>query len=266
MAISRFKTSSVAQGLPKYQKFWDQSTILGPGGVDATGLHSWYDASNASSIVASGSSVTQWKDLSPNARHAVISGGGSSPVTGTTTLNGKNVITFDGSTQFLVAPASITSNSLTFFSVYRRNSGGATYGRVLSLWKTGGNDYADTDGFEVHASAVAFLGSGTPMVGGYRNSSPITASNISYATTYLFSGTLNGATFSHNNSGSTSSGTTSTTSMNAQGLTLGAGGPNGGGDQFFNGYFAEHILFTRVLSAGEITTVRNYLTSKWGVS
>jgi hypothetical protein len=29
MAISRFKTSSVAQGLPKYQKFWDQSTQLG---------------------------------------------------------------------------------------------------------------------------------------------------------------------------------------------------------------------------------------------
>jgi hypothetical protein len=28
MAISRFKTSSVAQGLPKYQKFWDQSTTL----------------------------------------------------------------------------------------------------------------------------------------------------------------------------------------------------------------------------------------------
>lgn len=27
MAISRFKTSSVAQGLPKYQKFWDQSTM-----------------------------------------------------------------------------------------------------------------------------------------------------------------------------------------------------------------------------------------------
>jgi hypothetical protein len=26
MAISRFKTSSVAQGLPKYQKFWDQTT------------------------------------------------------------------------------------------------------------------------------------------------------------------------------------------------------------------------------------------------
>lgn len=28
MAISRFKTSSVAQGLPKYQKLWDGSTLL----------------------------------------------------------------------------------------------------------------------------------------------------------------------------------------------------------------------------------------------
>lgn len=32
MAISRFKTSSVAQGLPKYQKAWDQSTYTIPTG------------------------------------------------------------------------------------------------------------------------------------------------------------------------------------------------------------------------------------------
>jgi hypothetical protein len=30
MAISRFATSSVAQGLPKYQKLWDQSTVYVP--------------------------------------------------------------------------------------------------------------------------------------------------------------------------------------------------------------------------------------------
>ena len=35
MAISRFKTSSVAQGLPKYQKLWDQSTIYTPPGFES---------------------------------------------------------------------------------------------------------------------------------------------------------------------------------------------------------------------------------------
>lgn len=30
MAISRFSTSSVAQGLPKYQKVWDQATMIYP--------------------------------------------------------------------------------------------------------------------------------------------------------------------------------------------------------------------------------------------
>jgi len=38
MAISRFKTSSVAQGLPKFQDFWDQTTVgFGPQGIIAGG-------------------------------------------------------------------------------------------------------------------------------------------------------------------------------------------------------------------------------------
>lgn len=231
-----------------------------------SGLHSWYDASDASSIVSSSGNVTQWNDKSGNARHAVISGGGSSPKTGVASLNGKNVITFNGSTEFLVAPASITSNAFTFFAVYRRNSGGATYGRVLSLFANGGSDYADTNGFEFHAANASFLGVSAPLIGAYRNASAVTATSINYGTTYLLSATLNGGTVSHNNSGATSSGSTSTTSINAQNLNLGAGGPGGGGDQFLNGYFAEHILYTRVLTTQEISDIRSYLSTKWGVS
>lgn len=34
MAISRFSTSSVAQGLPKYQEFWDNTTVLFDSGYE----------------------------------------------------------------------------------------------------------------------------------------------------------------------------------------------------------------------------------------
>jgi hypothetical protein len=264
MAISRASNSTIANGFPKYQKFWDQTTVLGPGGVSSAGLHSWYDASNTSSITESGGDVTQWKDLSGNARHGVISGGGSSPTTGSTTQNGKNVINFNGTNQFLIAPASITSNNLTLFSVYRRNSGN-TYGRVFSLFPIGSNDYANTSAIEVHSSAASFGGVTPPFIGGYRNSAHIAGSTISYGTTYLFSATLNGGNWSQNNSGTIVTGTTSTTLLNANQNNLGAGGPGGGGDAFFTGFFGEQIIFTRVLSDEEITTVRNYLSSKWGV-
>ncbi len=265
MAISRFKTSSVAQGLPKYQDFWDQTTTMALGGVSLTGLHSWYDASNAASITSSGGLVSQWNDLSGNNRHASQSTSAYRPVTGTTTQNGKNVINFDGTTQYLIADASITSNAFTLFSVYKRNSGASNYGRVFSLWGVSPLDYDNTNSFEVHASALSFGGVTPPLVGLYRNSTQVAGSTISYGTAYLFSGTLDGGNWSQNNSGTIVTGTTPTAATNVTKNTLGAGMALGGGDAYFNGWFAEQIIFTRILSAGEITTVRNYLSSKWGV-
>lgn len=239
------------------------------GGVSQTGLHSWYDASNAASITSSGGAVSQWNDLSVNARHASQATSGFRPTTGTTTQNGKNVINFDGASQFLVASANITSNAFTLFSVYRRNNAAPTgnFGRLFSLWGGPGTplDYDNTQSFEVHASAVTFGGVTPPLIGLYRNASQVAASTIVYGTSYLFSGTLDGGNWSQNNSGTVVTGTTSTSSTNVANNTLGAGMAAGGGDAYFNGFFAEQIIFTRVLSAGEITTVRNYLSTKWGV-
>jgi hypothetical protein len=230
-----------------------------------SGLHSWYDASDLSTITASSGNVTQWNDKSGNNRHGVISGGGSSPTTGSGTQNGLNVINFNGTNQFLIAPANITSNQLTLFSVYRRVSGN-TYGRVFSLFKTGGTDYATTDAIEVHTSAASFGGVTPPFVGGYRNSAHIAGSTITYGTPYLFSATLDGGNWSQNNSGTVITGTTSTTPLAVNRNNLGAGGDSGGGDAYFTGWFAEQIIFTRVLTTQEITDIRNYLSAKWGVS
>ena len=264
MAISRLNNSTVANGFPKFQNFRDQNVILGPGGIDSLGIHSWYDASDSSTIISSGNSVIQWSDKSGNSRHSSQSVLNSRPTTNTTTQNGKNVIQFNGTTQFLIAPASITSNALTLFSVYRRDSGN-TYGRVFSLFATEDNDYGNTNAIEVHASAATFGGVTPPFTGGYRNGSHIAGSTISYGTPYLFSATLNGGSWSQNNGGSVTTGSTSTTSLNANRDNVGAGSDFGGGDAFFTGWFAERIIYTRVLSVDEISTVRSYLSSKWGV-
>lgn len=57
MAISRFKTSTVAQGLPKYQDLWDQTTTLFPSGVVTSGLQVFWDPANTASYPGSGTSV-----------------------------------------------------------------------------------------------------------------------------------------------------------------------------------------------------------------
>lgn len=233
-----------------------------------SGLHSWYDASVSSSITSSGGNITQWSDLSGNSRHAVLSGGGSSPTIGSVTQNSKNVVSFNGVNQYLVAPASLTSNSMTIFSVYKRNSGSGTgtYGRLFSFWGANSLDYSSTASWEVHTSAQSFGGITPPLVGLYRNSAQVAGSTISYGTAYLFSGTLDGGNWSQNNSGVVVTGTTSTDSINVSNNTLGAGMATGGGDAYFTGWFAEQIIYNRVLTPSEISSVRTYLSNKWGVS
>lgn len=268
MAVSRFSTSRLGAGLPKYQKFWDGTSSTAMGGVDRTGLHSWYDASVSSSITSSAGTVIQWNDLSGNNRHASQASSSYRPVIGVNTQNSKNVIIFDGIQQYLQADASITSNALTIFSVYKRytNAGAnSTYGRVFSLFNTSGNDYSTTDAIEVHATSASFNSITPPLVGVYRNSAQAAGNTISYNTPYLFSATLNGTAVSQNNSGTVTTGTTDATNLNVNKNTLGAGGNSGGGDAYFTGWFAEQIIFTRVLSSTEITAVRNYLSSKWSV-
>ena len=68
MAISRFKTSTVAQGLPKYQDIWDQQTYTN---IVTNGLIMHLDAGNSASYPGSGNT---WSDLSGNGRHVTLSG------------------------------------------------------------------------------------------------------------------------------------------------------------------------------------------------
>ena len=62
----------------------------------------WYNAADTSSISLSGSEVTQWNDLSGNGHHATQGTSTRRPLSGTRTLNGLNVLDFDGSNDFLI--------------------------------------------------------------------------------------------------------------------------------------------------------------------
>lgn len=66
--------------------------------ADLPDVELWLDASDAGSITASGSplKVSQWNDLSGNAKHAVQATGSLQPTTGATTQNGLNVLDFSG--------------------------------------------------------------------------------------------------------------------------------------------------------------------------
>lgn len=70
-----------------------------------TGLKAWYDAADTATISVTGNAVTQWNDKSANAYNVTQGTGAKQPQSGTTTLNGKNVIAFDGGDRLAAATA-----------------------------------------------------------------------------------------------------------------------------------------------------------------
>jgi hypothetical protein len=236
--------------------------------TSVSGINFWYDASDAGSITSSGGLVSQWNDKSGNGFHMSASGA-LRPTLTSRFRGGRNVITFGG-TQYLLGNASLTSNAFTHFIVMAKTSaaGGATeYGRSLSLWNTAeGNDYSNTNAFEVHwFSTATWSGVVGPGAGPYRNNTSITATPLTIGAASLATTKLDGANVTYTLNSATVTGTTSATSINVNRQTIGAGGAGGGGDQYLIGWIAESIMFNRVLNSTETATIQNYLKDKWGV-
>jgi hypothetical protein len=113
MAISRFKTSTLAQGLPKYTEMWDQTTV---GGVPTTNLVAKYETPP--------SSGSTWTDTVGSYNISLTS----------TTYNSGNggYLSFDGTNSYGDAssfPTLSTANDITFAMwVYPTTLSGTTYG------------------------------------------------------------------------------------------------------------------------------------------
>jgi len=75
--------------------------ILGFSPASVSGLQLWLDASDETTITESSGAVSQWDDKSGNSRHAVQGTGSAQPSTGVATINGINVIRFDGNDDLL---------------------------------------------------------------------------------------------------------------------------------------------------------------------
>jgi len=82
------------------------------------GLTLWLDAADTSSIVLSGTSVTQWKDKSGNGQNVL----GYAGAIGQTTLNGNNALNFGSSIMY--SPNFVWNSSFTQFFVAQVATGG----------------------------------------------------------------------------------------------------------------------------------------------
>lgn len=222
-------------------------TLLGTGFNQAasaqpvTGVTVWYKADQG--VTLNGSTVSAWLDQSGNGYDVIQATATNQPTYSANYLNGKPVLTFDGSNDYLrMATGSVTITDATYFIVYKRNvdnnqgvlsyTAAGTYlaWQYVDQFGCGGNYYP-----------------GSPMVN---------------QTWYVRAGQgLNstGKSKLYSNGVFLNQPTTSDfgwSPFNQVGVL---------GGSYTNGWLAEVLIYNRCLTDAEMTENFNYLNSKWGV-
>jgi hypothetical protein len=200
------------------------------------GAAAWFDASDTDSITQSGGAVSQWNDLSGNGNNLTQGTASQQPTTGTDTVNGLNVIHYDGNDSLLTPDISFTG--LTMIAVFRHSSQNfMLLGTSLSFVYAGvGESGGSSTVLSFNFSTVSFRFDGTP-----------------------FSGTTRGDLYNELASSTKvvtlETDRTATVGLQPFSFTNDASRPVGD--------IAEVILVDGTLTADEITLVENYLTEKW---
>ena len=143
------------------------STLSGGGSWTPSSLSpsAWYDASQASDMTLVSGAVSQWNDRSGNDRHLTQGTAGNRPAYASATLNSLNLVTFDGTSDFLSGSALsdyITDTAHMVLAVFRQR------GAVVGTAQAYGNKavIADQEGyFGLHINAPS--GASSARVMGY---------------------------------------------------------------------------------------------------
>jgi hypothetical protein len=249
--------------------------VAGGGGAlpPVAGYSFWLDADDASTFTFSSSNVVSvWADKSGNANNATQSTVATQPTRESSVLNGKAVVRFN-TTKLLKTGTQFGGQTQTVFMVINTASGidSGTTGAGSPLYSSLGQVT------NLVAGGMAF-GNWT---GGYSNerinwtvqTSGNATNGIAYTTANISSGghTLvfvtgssgSGRDILLDNSSLSLTAVSSWTTTNYPGNYDCIGNTDSATDGF-KGDIAELIFYPSQLSSGDITSVNNYLKTKWG--
>jgi hypothetical protein len=219
-----------------------------------SGLSAWYDATVASSVTLTNGFVSQWDDLSGNGSNLTQSVEADRP--GTSTINGKTAIDFDGSNDYLA----VTSNFFcrTMFLVAQRDSAtNATNGRIaITALNSSGNAISIN---------IVTDATGDMRVTSQDENSAITGANGAVwaaGQNSIITAIYQGAA---RYNGTPLSGASTAARSTQQGIVVGARRTTATSSPY-DGRIGEIILYSRALSAAEYVRVERYLARKWGVT
>ena len=231
----------------------------------------WLDASDETTITESGGAVSQWDDKSGNGNNVTQGTASAQPTTGVDTLNGLNVINFDGSDRLVAATASDWTflndgSNHTLFVVSKRPSSATAMG-LLATANVGGARLGliviQTNTLFQHllyGTVNTITVNNAPTVStqnwqiGVINADPDNATASARSTI-----SVNGGA---DQTANTATGAVSGTAPNHP-LTIGS---YGGGSNALLGDIAEIIVVDGTLTAQQIADTETYLADKWAIT
>jgi hypothetical protein len=228
-------------------------------------LAAHYDASDLSTISLSGNQVTQWNDKSGNGRHATQGTSTQRPLSGTRTINGLNVLDFDGTDDHLrndaLASLFSGSNSFIFTAFYVRQSD--VLNNNNSNWGFGWSQNSNAFHNDVRNGSMQF---GTPG-GATGFDDPAIFDNLNPGfVTQRGKGSVNSSYTSWLNKTQVRTGSnmlSGTTTFDRSAIGASPGRSNVGG--WRNGAIGEMLFYNRELTLSEVSEVQNYLSWKWSI-
>lgn len=220
---------------------------------EIAGLQLWLDAADSATLTVS-TGVSAWRDKSPTGSIWAQISSTSRPATGTQTINGRNVLVFDGFNDSLSANNPLNAAMpVTFFWVYRiaeKTNFGMTHATGLSSIDFNIRQRETTGGVQVLAGGQEVLATTADMTG-----KPLILSWVvpagGTAPSRMF---LDGAELS-------------ITNATAKPILTGTHFLGRRGDGFFfNGWMAEIIAYAAALTDTQRRSVEAYLGRKWGIT
>lgn len=270
--IKSFKSSSISNQL-KRSNIADGNAYGFP---FTSNLMSWFDASDPNSFTLSGSSVVEWKDKGNFISDLSQSATAARPTLQQNALNGKPIVTFDGTDDYLINRHGTQSLDRPFstFAVARLNSSAPSISAIVFSGGVNGPAGASdahfyfiengrhaywTGGRSLHAMTTLPVANAWHLIHTAQSANGIISMRVNQiAQTIQYSGVT-----PYDNL-DTTSGPAQLESRKYNNPIMGRH-PAPNNLSHYPGSIAEVLIYNQEMNSQQILEVENYLKAKWGV-
>jgi len=226
--------------------------------LDASDASTLWDSTTGGALVAADGSVARWEDKSGNGRHATQGTAVSRPQRKAAIQNGRDVVRFDGSNDYLALSSSYDLPTFSIFAVSKRINNASTN----AIYTSGTSDGTNK------RDAMLFYAGGSNQLLAQRSdnaSYPTASIGNTFNSFEICESNFNGSTLTVSVNGVDSSPvSTSISGSSTDSIWIGAANQTVPGF-WMQGDIAEILVFPTALSDTDRGRVEAYLNLKWSI-